>query len=301
MKRSKCSGDDVQIEDKQAGERLGDSLGGTDQLRIAGATGLVHGKKARLSGKRRERARLEAKHGANSDRVIRLDRQMASEHRQLVSVRREQARLKAQPPEAKEDAFILYGHVRDVDGYPVKGFRVGLHPDPEDDTAPVQQDRTDDHGRFDLVIGGKVKGKGRKKSRDDQGGEAYKEEYPGIRKAGYDSIEQIRRNTLYLRVFDHNGEERDIGCVPVTVTWGQVAYKDIVLPTPEKPACDTMRTQYLGNASSRELHNLRNEKKSCHIERIAPDRRVYFRNEAMARKAGYDPCGHCFGRKQSKR
>lgn len=290
MKRSKCNDDDVQIDNNRAVESFGDGLDGTDRLRVASMNGLVRGKRAKLAGSRRERARLEAKHGKDSERVRQLDRQMVVEHRQLVETRREQGRVTAEVPEKQENAFILYGHVRDVDGHPMEAFQVGLYPDPKSDEKPIKKAPTDKKGRYDLVIGG---GKGEKARIVDRDSASAAENVNGSA--------QRMSTIFYLRVFDSNGKERDIPCTPITAALGMVSYKDVILPTQERHACDTMPTQYLGNASSRELHNLKNEKPTCHIDQIAPDRRVYFRNPAMAEKAGYDYCGHCFGRGKSKR
>ena len=61
------------------------------------------------------------------------------------------------------------------------------------------------------------------------------------------------------------------------------------------------KTRFLGNSHARELHDLENVKKQCHIGAIKPDHRVFFRTEREALAAGYDHCAFCFGKKKSRR
>ncbi len=60
-------------------------------------------------------------------------------------------------------------------------------------------------------------------------------------------------------------------------------------------------TRFLGNSHDRELHDLQNRKKQCHIDDIKPDHRVFFATERDAVAAGYDHCRYCFGKQKSKR
>lgn len=60
-------------------------------------------------------------------------------------------------------------------------------------------------------------------------------------------------------------------------------------------------TRWLGNSSSRELHDLEAETASCQLAEIAEDRRFYFSSFEAGREHGYDPCAYCFGREASQR
>jgi len=70
---------------------------------------------------------------------------------------------------------------------------------------------------------------------------------------------------------------------------------------PESERPDRRATRYLGNAGSRELHDLTNEQPSCQIDEIRSDHRVPFDDVESAVEAGYDFCAYCFGRERSKR
>jgi hypothetical protein len=71
--------------------------------------------------------------------------------------------------------------------------------------------------------------------------------------------------------------------------------------TPTRAATAAQPTRFLGNSHQRELHDLENTKKQCHIDDIKADHRVYFRSEREAVAAGYDYCRYCFGKQKSKR
>jgi hypothetical protein len=59
--------------------------------------------------------------------------------------------------------------------------------------------------------------------------------------------------------------------------------------------------RYLGNAHTRELHDLLNLTRYCQIDEIAIDRRFPVRRIEQAQALGYDFCAYCFGRAQSRR
>ena len=86
---------------------------------------------------------------------------------------------------------------------------------------------------------------------------------------------------------------------------GNCNYRDIILPVNQdddsKHVCDPLRvTRYLGNSSSRELHDLKNEKRQCRINKIRFDNAVNFKSIKQAEKSGYDFCAYCFSREMSK-
>jgi hypothetical protein len=138
-----------------------------------------------------------------------------------------------------------------------------------------------------------------------------------------DSTKSATGAGLYLRVTDNRqmllgGDPR-----PLVPRQGQVDYREIIIggeactpppggDTQSRPpagggsagggtAPGTTPTQFLGNSRDREVHDLKNAKKTCQIDKIAADRRVYFKTAADAVKAGYDYCAYCFGKAKSKR
>lgn len=60
-------------------------------------------------------------------------------------------------------------------------------------------------------------------------------------------------------------------------------------------------TRYLGNSSTRELHDLDNRTGACQVDEIRIDNRIYFGSPLQAAELGYDHCAFCFGREASRR
>ncbi|MEW5818489.1 MAG: hypothetical protein AB1798_24250, partial [Spirochaetota bacterium] len=58
---------------------------------------------------------------------------------------------------------------------------------------------------------------------------------------------------------------------------------------------------FLGNTSSRELHNLKNIQANCRISTIHSENKKFFPCISEALKEGYDFCAWCFGRDYSTR
>lgn len=71
--------------------------------------------------------------------------------------------------------------------------------------------------------------------------------------------------------------------------------------TPRSSGPGQIATQYIGNSSSRELHDLDNETGACRINEIRFDNRIYFGSPEQAVGLGYDYCAFCFGRELSQR
>jgi hypothetical protein len=83
---------------------------------------------------------------------------------------------------------------------------------------------------------------------------------------------------------------------------GALAYRDLVVNDEADTGSQChFATRWLGNSSTRELHDLDNEKRGCRLAAIRPDHRVYFQSEAQAEKLGYDFCAYCFGKGRSNR
>jgi hypothetical protein len=71
--------------------------------------------------------------------------------------------------------------------------------------------------------------------------------------------------------------------------------------TPLPYAPGSRITRYLGNSSTRELHDLDQVTPQCQTNRIRPDNRFYHAGVAAAREMGYDFCAYCFGPDMSER
>jgi len=71
--------------------------------------------------------------------------------------------------------------------------------------------------------------------------------------------------------------------------------------TPRSSGPGQIATRYLGNSSSRELHDLEHTTGACQISEIRVDNRIYFGSPQQAENLGYDYCAFCFNRELSQR
>jgi hypothetical protein len=122
-------------------------------------------------------------------------------------------------------------------------------------------------------------------------------------------VERASRE-LYLQVTDENQRVLGGDPRPLVPELGRVDYREIILggavctlppDSTGRTGAGVEPTRWLGNSRDRELHDLTKTRKGCQIDEIAADRRVYFKSEDDAVKAGYDRCAYCFGRAKSKR
>ena len=283
---------------EQVEEVLADSGQMADALRAEGFGMLVTVKRAKLVQSRRERARVAARHGEDSQQVALMDRKMALEHRFLVGSRAERDRIKAPILERDPDTWQIHGYLRDQDGFPRQGYTVGVFADDEGRQPALVSTTTNNDGYFRLHW----KPPTAKLKAQPPGQIA---EMPNAEK------EQLRRQQAKLpaagkpvyvggRGPDQSAPTMDSRALHPRS--GAIAYRDMTVHD-EADAGGQCRfaTRLLGNAGTRELHTLDNEQAGCRLAAIRPDRRVYFLSEAQAEKLGYDYCAYCFGRERSKR
>ena len=278
-----------------------------DAWRAGGLEGLTNVKRARLVQSRRERARLELKHGKGHATVADADRRMAAEHRLLVGARMERDRVKTPAVERSKTQWLIHGYVRNQDGRNVTDATVALHPDADGRKTSVAETTTDSSGYYCIKYApptgatvGTAGGRDTTATFETVDVTARRDirSTVGFRAQVRDRFE---REAVYVGARPKGGlltmDPNPMHPVP-----GMVAYRDIVVDDPDRggPGCN-LKTQLLGNSNSRELHDLDNEKPSCHVAAIRPDHRVYFTSEQQARKLGYDFCAHCFGRARSER
>jgi hypothetical protein len=136
----------------QIREVAGGVPGQLDAFRADGFAGLGTVKRAKLVQSRRERARLEAKHGADHPLVIESDRRMANEHQALVAARIEQDRVRTPAAERQDGAWLLHGYVRTREGATVSRATVALYPDADGQQTALVETKSDSQGYFKLVF-----------------------------------------------------------------------------------------------------------------------------------------------------
>jgi hypothetical protein len=276
-----------------------------DALRGDGLAGLAAVKRAKLIQTRRERARIAVRHGEDSDRVARLDRQLAIEHRFLVNTRAEADRVATPMLQRDNAAWQVHGYLRSQDGLARAQYGVALLGD-IDGRKRLTETATDKRGYFLIRL--EIKAEPPATTAARAGPEASEEEDAAAKERAAESDRMAR---LFVRALGdpvflgvtvpgQTGsvvDERALHPVP-----GAIVYRDLTVANPKDDgkACQ-LKTRLLGNSGSRELHDLDNEKPACQIVEIRPDRRVYFQTTAQAEKLGYDFCAYCFGRQRSKR
>jgi hypothetical protein len=276
-----------------------------DALRGDGLAGLAAVKRAKLVQTRRERARIAVRHGEDSDRVARLDRQLAIEHRFLVNTRAEADRVTTPMLVRDNAAWQVHGYLRSQDGLARGQYGVALVAD-VNGRKTLAETATDKRGYFLIRL--EIKAEPPATTGARAGSEPSEEEDAAEEKRAAESDRMAR---LFVRAL---GERVFLG---VTVPGqsgliideralypmaGSIVYRDLTVANPKDDgqACQ-LKTRLLGNSGPRELHDLGNEKPACQIAEIRPDRRVYFQTTAQAEKLGYDFCAYCFGRQRSKR
>lgn len=256
-----------------------------NEVRGDGLRELVKIKRVKVVNTRRERVRVEAKNGAGDPRIKRLDEQIVFEHRQLTAARAESDRVAAPTEAPDRNAWVLHGYVRDEDGFGQTGYTVALFPDEYGQEEPVLSIPTGKRGYY------------RYQPDSRQRGVELADNVSGAETPIRTNVPHTKARALYIGVRDPNGNLLTVEPRPVYPRRGTMAYRDIVVQAPDTGrAGKRLPTRFLGNSSSRELHDLDNEKKSCHIARIRPDNRYYFRNTLLAEELGFGYCGHCFGK-----
>ena len=276
-----------------------------DALRAEGLAGLALVKRAKLVQTRRERARVAERFGERSERVARLDRQMAFEHSFLVNSRAEADRLQTPIVQRDDTIWQVHGYLRSQDGLPRAKYTVGVFPAKDGRKAALVSTETDGRGYFHMRLAPGGDGKefdptrgtdAERETDDEQAKRAYQRERLVSRMA------RALSNPVVVGTTVPGQSGVVIDDRPLHPQAGGIAYRDITVANrkDDGTTCQ-LRSRLLGNSGSRELHDLDNEKSGCQIAEIRPDQRFYFQSEAQADKLGYDFCAYCFGKRRSKR
>lgn len=285
---------------KQTPERM-------DQERSQGLALLTSVKRAKLVQARRERARMEQRYGADHPRVCAADARMKREHGMLVNVRAERDRAGAPLLEKEPDSWVVHGYVRSQEGEGISKARVALFPDQDGHKDALIETVTDRNGYYKLSWSPRPRGDNTGTEKDTV--ETHKTESEESNAAGLrintnQNAYRLRmrasaiKNPVYLGA-SHQGAQK-VDARSLYPTPGSSSYRDIELNSENSGDCQ-LRTRFLGNSSTRELHNLHNEQPGCQIARMRPDHRVYFTSEKQAQALGYDFCAYCYGPDRSKR
>ncbi|MGF1625579.1 MAG: hypothetical protein ACFCVH_11910 [Alphaproteobacteria bacterium] len=270
-----------------------------DALRADGLAGLMLVKRAKVVQARRERARVAVRHGEGSERVARLDRQLAMEHGWLVNVRAEADRVRAPILERDDEAWQIHGYLRNQDGLPRAKYQVGLFPDAKGVKDARLTTRSDDSGYFLLQL--KLDSVFTPSGKVDVD-EAREKAEAARREREASLFVASLKNPVFLGVTVPGQSGPTMDDRAFHPRGGAIAYRDLTVANPKDDGSSCqLPTRLLGNSNSRELHDLDNEKPGCQIAEIRPDNRFFFQNERQAEALGYDFCAYCFGKERSKR
>jgi len=271
---------------REVEDKLVDGLAQADALRHEGLVGLSQIKRAKLVQVRRKFGRLKAKYNADHPRVQKLERQMVAEHQAMVFARLERDKAAVDIPARVDDQFILIGHVRDLDGYPLRDYQVGLYAKATAKAKAVVGDSTDECGVFKMSVPVAV-------------GDPVAAEVVATHVVTVEKVQQPE--PLYLMVRNTSGKIVHKDNNPIQPVANGLVHRDVIISEVSQAGCGCCQTQFLGNSNTREVHDLSNEKARCQLAKMKPDHRVYFSTVKQAQQADYDYCAYCFSRKLSRR
>jgi hypothetical protein len=324
-----------QVSTDEAGRTLAAKTAGADEARIAQLGGLRTLRQTKGTMLAREQTRLSARLGAQHPRVLALSQKMAVNQTLAVQLQRTQARAQASVLQVDPNTWIVHGHVRSADLKPVPQATVALYTCEGQWLRQFGYSCTNADGYFKLstkagAASGGIDTVGPGVATTAQPGAEVKSvrpasdvtaappEQPGAapaQDAASISTGTTATRQVCLNVTDARQQFLGGDTAPLTPRGGAVDYREIILdgevctpppeggsaPGPQGDPGTIAKTQFLGNSGNREVHDLKNAKKGCGIDRISPDHRVFFRTAEDAIKAGYDCCAYCFGKAKSKR
>jgi hypothetical protein len=320
----------------EAGRTLQTRIDGADALRTAQLGGLQALRRTKGAMLMREQTRLSAALGPQHPQVLALSQKIAVNQTRSEQLQRAQARAQVSSFQADPNAWIVHGHVRTADLKPVPQATVALYTCEGQWLPQFGYACTNGDGYFKLTVrpsasisssrsGGVANNETNAfgappvqgtpaGAPPDQGTAAGAQlEQPGI---GATPAAAATGRQACLNATD--AHQRFLGGAdgPLTPHLGALDYREIIVeraagscaPPPDgssgaAPGCPDAgeKTRFLGNSHNREVHDLQNTKKTCGIDRISADHRVFFRAAEDAIKAGYDYCAYCFGKSKSRR
>lgn len=285
-----------------------------DPLRLEGLTRLQRVREIKAASLTREQARLSQKLGANHPRVTALAQNLDVNRALLRDVDLGITRAQTAGVKPDPDSWILHGHVRNKDRAGLPGLTVALYDARNQWVEELGYACTDANGYFRLSAGrGNAAPKETAEAGTDVKAVRDAKEAPEASKGAVADMQTARG--VHIHVLDGNRKTLYRGEEALEPALGEVVYREIILddcgdcappdgkpgPAPQPETDAGKGGRYLGNRSTRELHDLNNKKTNCRIGSIKAAQREYFDDPAKAIRAGYDFCAYCFGKDKSKR
>jgi hypothetical protein len=234
---------------------------------------------------------------------------MRRQHHQLVNTRAECDRAGAPLVERDDNTWKVHGFVRNQEGQPVGDATVALFPDREGQQDALTETKTNTKGYFSFSYappfatatragGGEPQSELALLGDDGEAGGRGLRINTNLKRRRIRQAAAAIKQPVFLGA--KSGVNEAVDSRILYPTPGSIIYRDIELKAEDTDACG-LRTRYLGNSHTRELHDLNREKPGCQIAKMRPDHRVYLSGEQQAQAMDYDFCAHCFGAAKSRR
>ncbi len=287
----------------------------SDANRLNGLQGLSRFRISKAKMQTRESQRMQTKYGSNEARVQQLNNKLEANENYISGLRMEANRATVETEQVDERSWVAKGRVYDRRGCPITGAKVSLFAANGKPIKQVAATISDAKGRYRLVY----------QASDEELSKvtpsATGENAAGVRintnvtgasdnqgsSSGAAVNSERYQQSVFIRAVDRQDDSLCTDSTLLVPKLGQCNYRDLIFDTDLSHQLvsdidkDRRSSRYLGNASTLELHDLKNEKTSCQIDEMRADRCVRFKSIKEAESLGYDFCAYCFSKAKSKR
>ena len=288
-----------------------------DQDRIDGMQGLLKLRQTKARVQQNEKVRLRHKYGRQHTKAQQAEKNLNTTVDSIAALQMDITRTKAKAEKPDANTWAVQGHIYDRTGCPIENANVALYDASGDRRIDkVNGVKTNNKGFYQIRYQIDTAGAQQAQSGTEQAGEAPAQQKSTTDASGMQRLSRgLRINSnltgnmqkaVLVRASLADNPDICADSSSMIPAAGNCNYRDIILNTKQADTTqekydDLRSTRYLGNASTRELHDLKNEKKSCRIDSIRFDHATNFKTVKEATEAGYDFCAFCFGKEKSKR
>jgi len=292
------------VQEAQVKKELDQTLKSADPVRADSLLKLQRVRSSRTKNQEREKLRLTEKLGGEHPRVMALQAKIDINYEVTRNLNLESVRARTEVPRVESDDWLVHGRVMNDQREAVPGMKAALY---DRSGCPIEtcgSEITDITGYFNLTVKNVAKGARAaaevKKKTADEARAANATSNNNADDCG-DKATENKNMEGFVYVLDKNDVTVHRDKRPLPIVAGQAQYLEIVLDVGDVDRPPQPKTRYLGNSSTRELHDLNNQKPACQIDEIRVDHRVSFKTQKEALALRYDYCAYCFGKDKSKR
>jgi len=299
----------------EAGRVVEEGLQLSDANRLMGLQGLSRFRVSKAKLQTRESQRLTKKYGADDKRVIHTNNKLESNESYISGLRMEANRAAIETEQVDEKTWMVKGRVYDRRGCPIADAKVSVWYAEGKPLKQVPSTTTDSKGRYQLLYQATDDDLSKGETGAEKGASTGTRINTNIDSAGekqnvssglHTNSDQYQQS-VFIRGVDGQNDSLCTDSTLMVPKLGQSNYRDLIFDTDLSHKLisdldkDRRSSRYLGNASTLELHDLKNEKATCQIDEIRADRCVRFKSIKEAEALGYDYCAYCFSKSKSKR